>query len=78
MSLPDFDDMYLDREDFYEQGGDEEPLRETKCRDCRSEEVYWYDVGNRWVLMDYNSGKPHKCNAEHLTALRINAFENLE
>jgi hypothetical protein len=73
----DLDDLDFDADDY---GGDDElASRETKCRDCQVTDVYWAkDRHDHWVLYDFKTSRKHQCNAEHVTANRLDAFENTE
>lgn len=66
-----------DRDGWYGEQ-DDEPLRETRCRDCLSEDVYWAKgADGRWVLYNFNSRK-HVCKSNVVRAIRLDAFDDLE
>lgn len=51
--------------------------RETKCRDCGSDAVYWAQEDGRWVLYGTDSRK-HRCDKRKLTRIRTDAFDSLD
>jgi hypothetical protein len=73
---------WIDDQDFMDlderEDADANPPRELRCRDCGSEDVYWYqDRQGRWVLYGLDSRR-HVCKNNVVTALRLDAFEDID